>query len=121
MGLTLLRKAGIPAMVLSTEKNPVVSARCRKLELPVIQGVEHKAIVLRSYLQENQINPENVIFVGNDVNDIPCFPLVGCALVVADAHPQAKNLADLVLQHNGGNGAVREVCDWLLQNVRTTH
>jgi N-acylneuraminate cytidylyltransferase len=121
MGLTLLRKAGIPAMVLSTEKNPVVSARCRKLELPVIQGVEHKAIVLRNYLQENQINPQNVIFVGNDVNDVPCFPLVGCALVVADAHPQAKSLADLVLQHNGGDGAVREVCDWLLQNVRTTH
>ena len=55
-----------------------------------------------------------MIYVGNDVNDLPCFPEVGCALVVADAHPAALRQADIILQHKGGKGAVREVCDLLL-------
>ena len=65
---------------------------------------------------DNQINSENVIYIGNDINDLPCFSQVGCALAVADAHPHALRLADIVLSHNGGHGAVREVCDLLLQS-----
>jgi N-acylneuraminate cytidylyltransferase len=115
LGLNVLRKAGFNAMVLSTEVNPVVSARCRKMKMPVIQGVEDKATVLSNYLAEHQINPKNVIFVGNDLNDVPCFPLVGCAIVVADAQTDALRCADLVLTRKGGHGAVRELCDLLLQ------
>ncbi len=115
MGIVLLRKSGIKAMVLSTETNPVVQTRCKKLKLPVIQGVEDKAIVLRDYLKTNGIDPEHVIFVGNDVNDVPCFSMVGCAVAVADAQPIARRQADIILTHNGGYGAVREVCDLVMQ------
>lgn len=114
MGISLMHKAGKKMIVLSSEVNLVVAARCKKLKLPVIQGVEKKAEVLRKYLTENSINPEHVIFIGNDVNDLPCFSQVGCALVVADAHPAALREADIILQHKGGKGAVREVCDLLL-------
>jgi N-acylneuraminate cytidylyltransferase len=114
MGISLLNKAGKKMIVLSSEINPVVKARCEKLKLPFIQGVEKKAEVLKNYLNENFINQDNVIYVGNDVNDLPCFPEVGCALVVADAHPAALRQADIILQHKGGKGAVREVCDLLL-------
>jgi N-acylneuraminate cytidylyltransferase len=93
LGIAMLRKAGIPMVVLSTETNPIVSARCRKLELTVIQSV---------------------VYLGNDVNDLSCFPLVGCAVVVADAHPDVIAHADLVLTHGGGHGAVRELCDRIL-------
>ena len=118
MGVTLLHQAGIKMIIISSEKNPVVQARAKKLNLPVLQGVDEKSSVLYQYLEENRIDPKNVIFIGNDINDISCFPLVGCAVVVADAHPVALKQADIVLQNKGGRGAVREICDLLLQSKR---
>jgi N-acylneuraminate cytidylyltransferase len=118
MGINQLQKAGFRMIVLSSEKNPVVEARCRKLNLPVIQGIDEKSSVLKKYLFDHNINPEQVIYIGNDINDLPCFPEVGCAFAVADAHPVAIRQADIVLRHNGGQGAVREVCDLLLQSRR---
>ena len=115
MGIALLRKAGIPAAVLSTERNKVVAARCKKLHLPVQQDLQDKAAALRKLLAEQQIDPAQVIYLGNDVNDLPCFPLVGCAVVVADAHPAVIAAADLVLEHTGGHGAVRELVDIILK------
>ena len=113
-GLALLRQAGIQALVISKEANPVVAARCRKLNLDYVQGVADKAVLLKALLQERQIDPQHVLYLGNDVNDVPCFPLVACALVVADAHPAARRAADIVLSQNGGHGAVRELCDLLV-------
>lgn len=115
MGLKLLRQAGVEVMVLSTEVNPVVSARCQKLRLPVLQGVEDKVTALRQVLAERSIEPREVIFMGNDINDTPCFPLVGCAVVPADAQPAAQQVADIILTRPGGHGAVRELCDMILE------
>jgi N-acylneuraminate cytidylyltransferase len=114
IGLNLLRQAGVDALVLSTEVNPVVAARCRKMKLPVVQGVKDKAAALQTILAERQVDPARVIYVGNDVNDLPCFPLVACAVVVADAQPAARDQADIVLSRRGGYGAVRELCDLLM-------
>jgi N-acylneuraminate cytidylyltransferase len=115
LGIAMLRKAGIPMVVLSTETNPIVSARCRKLQLTAIQGVGDKPAVLQSLLEERKLDPQHVVYLGNDVNDLPCFPLVGCAVAVADAHPDVIAQADLVLTYNGGHGAVRELCDRIIQ------
>lgn len=114
MGLNMLRKTGTDALVLSTEVNPVVAARCKKMNLPFVQGVEDKASALQAILRERQIDPGCTIYVGNDVNDLPCFPLVACALVVADAQPAARDQADIILSQRGGYGAVRELCDLLI-------
>lgn len=116
MGIALLRQAGISAVVLSSETNPVVAARCKKLGLPVIQGLADKTAALQTTLAERGIDPAQVVYLGNDVNDLPCFPLVGCAVVVADAHPDAAAQADLVLSRKGGEGAVRQLCDLLIAN-----
>jgi YrbI family 3-deoxy-D-manno-octulosonate 8-phosphate phosphatase len=116
MGITLLRKAGIPAVVLSTETNPVVAARCKKLNLPVVQGLKDKTSTLRAWLETHHIDPAGTVYLGNDINDLPCFPLVSCAVAVADAHPEVLAQADLVLACKGGQGAVRELCELLLKN-----
>jgi YrbI family 3-deoxy-D-manno-octulosonate 8-phosphate phosphatase len=120
MGLNLLRqKTKIEPMVLSMETNPVVSARCKKLNLHVLQGINDKATILKGILTEKRIKSESVFYIGNDVNDLPCFPIVGYAVVPADAEPLVLRSADLVLNHNGGHGAVRELCDLLIQQYAT--
>lgn len=122
-GLARLRESGIEAVVLSTETDPVVTARCRKLGLPVVQGVGDKGIALAKLLEDRRIDPATVVYLGNDVNDLPCFPLVGCAVVVGDAHPAAAAQADRILKSPGGRGAVRELCDLLTQRLmeKKTH
>lgn len=116
-GIARLLARGVGAMVLSTEKNPVVAARCDKLGLPYVQGADDKAQALQEIMAARNLKPENVIYLGNDVNDAPCFPLVGCALVTADAHPRARLEADLALTRPGGFGAVRELCDLIIERI----
>jgi N-acylneuraminate cytidylyltransferase len=116
LGIAALHRVGIPMVVLSTETNAVVAARCRKLDLPVIQGLTDKATALKKLLHERQLDPAHVVYLGNDVNDLPCFSLVGCAIVVADAQAEVRPNADIILDHPGGYGAVRELCDRLINN-----
>jgi N-acylneuraminate cytidylyltransferase len=110
-GLAELRSLGLPTVVLSTEKNPVVAARCQKLGLECIYGLEDKPAALRRWTQGKKINLANTIFVGNDVNDLGCLKSVGCPVVVADAHPLVRPLARLVLESRGGEAALRELTD----------
>lgn len=116
-GLHFLRSLDIQMIVISAEVNKVVAARCRKMRLPVVQGVEDKVDVLTAYMKENAIDPQHVVFLGNDVNDVPCFSVVGCGVVVADAQPAALRQADLVLTRPGGHGAVRELVELIMQKM----
>ena len=117
IGVQALQKAGIQVIVLSSEMNPVVTARCRKMGISAVQGVLDKPVILQEYLHQQMIKNEQVVYLGNDINDTPCFSLVGCAVVVADAQPEAIRQADRVLTRKGGFGAVREMCDIILQSL----
>jgi N-acylneuraminate cytidylyltransferase len=110
-GVVALRRLGIPALVLSAEVNPVVQARCRKLDIPCIQGERDKWPVLQQWLESQGIARESVVFVGNDENDVECLERVGCGVAVGDAQPSARRVARMVLNAKGGAGAVRELCE----------
>jgi N-acylneuraminate cytidylyltransferase len=114
IGIARLKQRGVTVLVLSSEHNPVVAARCRKLGIEAIQGVSDKGTVLGQILLERAVPSDRVVYVGNDVNDLPCFPLVAWAAAVADAHPEVLVKADHRLAKAGGYGAVRELCDMLL-------
>jgi len=116
MGVQLVKQSGVDVIVISKEKNPVVSARCQKLRLPVVQGIDDKPAVLQQYLTQHQIPAAQVVYLGNDINDIPCFSMVAYAAVVADANKKARQAADRILQHRGGHGAVRELCEMILEH-----
>jgi N-acylneuraminate cytidylyltransferase len=77
-GLARLKDLGVPMMVLSTERNPIVAARCRKLGLECVHDVAEKGSVLREWLRQRDIDPAHAVYVGNDVNDLACLQLVGC-------------------------------------------
>lgn len=117
MGIDRLRKAGVRMMVLSKEKHPVVSARCAKLKLDCHQGVDGKLSYLKAHLKKNGFSPKNVIYLGNDVNDLECLKFVGLPVVVSDAHPSVLAAAKLILRHPGGRGAVRELSDRLIAHL----
>jgi N-acylneuraminate cytidylyltransferase len=82
-----------------------------------LQGIDDKETVLRNHLTENGIDAANVVFVGNDVNDLPGFHVAGWSVAVADALPEVVREADYVLFKPGGHGAVRELCDLILKNL----
>lgn len=116
--LGMLRQKGVQVFVISKETNLVVAARCRKMNIPYIQGEDDKETALKKLLAERGVDPARAVYCGNDVNDLPCFPLVGWAVAVADAVPEAARQADFVLTQRGGHGAVRELCEILLGAAR---
>lgn len=118
MGVGLARDAGVRLLILSTEANPVVSARAEKLRVPVLQGLSDKAQALKEWVMAQDLDPARVAYVGNDVNDLGCLQFVGWPIAVADAHPRVLAAARLVLGRSGGQGAVREVCDLVVAGTR---
>ena len=96
----------------------MVEARCRKMKIPSMQAVDDKETALKNVIAEKGLKPEEVIFMGNDTNDLPCFPVAGFAVATVDAHTEVLRHADLVLHHRGGHGAVRELCDILLSRLQ---
>ncbi|MFD7605086.1 cytidylyltransferase domain-containing protein [Streptomyces mirabilis] len=114
LGIAALRKSGLTMLVLSTEQNPVVAARARKLKIPVLHGIDRKDLALKQWCEEQGIAPERVLYVGNDVNDLPCFALVGWPVAVASAHDVVRGAARAVTTVPGGDGAIREIASWIL-------
>ena len=114
-GIKLLREAGVRVLILSTEKNPVVTQRAEKLGVDVLQGQDDKGEALISWASEHEVDLGRVAYLGNDVNDSPALERVGWPVVVADAHPDVKPLARMVLRTKGGEGAVRELADMIVR------
>jgi|ERR1044071_5216873 N-acylneuraminate cytidylyltransferase len=114
MGIELLKSAGIKLLILSKETNPVVGARAHKLGVPMRQGVNNKSEELRQWARESGVALEKVAYVGNDINDLECMRLVGCAVAVADARLEVLRAANVTLLSPGGQGAIRELADGIL-------
>ncbi|HLO15420.1 MAG TPA: HAD hydrolase family protein, partial [Anaerolineales bacterium] len=112
-----LRALGIDVVILSSEQNRVVEARAKKMGVEAIHGIglHEKGRVMREVLERKKIKAENVIYIGNDLNDLPCFENAGWAVAVADAYPDVIRAADFVLSKAGGRGTLRELCDLILK------
>ena len=116
-GLDMLRQhSKVHAIILSREENPVVSARALKLKLEVYQGVQDKAQAIQQLIKNHNLAQAEVIYIGNDLNDLVVLPLVGYFVCPSDAHPQVLRQADLVLNHPGGRGAIRELIEIILRS-----
>lgn len=113
-----LRERGIEVLILSSEPNTVVAARAKKMGVEAIHGVglQDKGRVMREVLAQRNIAAEHVIYIGNDLNDLPCFEVAGWSVAVADAFPEVRRAADFILTKAGGQGALRELCDLILKN-----
>jgi N-acylneuraminate cytidylyltransferase len=119
MRIRELRERGIEVMILSSEVNPVVKARAKKMGIDAIHGLSlsEKGEVLKQFLAEKNLDASQIVYLGNDFNDLPCFKMVGWAVAVADAYPEVLCAADHVLKTPGGYGALRELCDLILKHL----
>lgn len=120
MHIKTLKEKGIEMMILSSEPNNVVQARAKKMNVEAIHGVgmQDKGRAMREVLEKKNVKAENVIYVGNDLNDLPCFEIAGWSVAVADAYPEVIRAADFVLTKNGGHGAIRELCEIILKEKK---
>ena len=114
MGVEKIKNHGIDVIVISKEQNKVVKARCDKLKIHCVHGIDDKLSILKKEIERRNIKSEDVCFVGNDVNDIECIQYVGLGVAVNNAYPEVKKVAKIITENNGGNGAVREVIDKIL-------
>ena len=89
-GIRMLQSVGIEVIILSTETNAVVSARAEKLNVTCIQGCEDKASAVQTIIDTRSIGPDQIMYVGNDTNDVDAMQLVGHRVAPADAHPQFR-------------------------------
>ncbi len=111
LGLRKLERLGVATLILSSEENPVVSARSRKLRIPCIQGCRDKRAELERIAAERGLALSQLAYMGNDINDLPCLEAVGLPIIVGDAHQDVMAAGFWRTTLKGGEGAVREVCD----------
>mgnify|MGYP001612073919 FL=1 len=114
LGINELKRLGIKLVVVSKERNPVVSKRCEKLKIECAQGIDDKLSIFKQTLKKQGLNPQQAAFMGDDFNDLDCMIYGGVAFTVADAHPDCKKIAHYITKRKGGDHAVKEVCDLII-------
>jgi YrbI family 3-deoxy-D-manno-octulosonate 8-phosphate phosphatase len=117
IGLSRLRTIGVEIYILSTEKNKVVTTRANKLKTSVIQGVDDKKAAVYKLSKDLDIPLTNIAFLGNDINDIPALEIVGMPMGVADSFEEINSKIIYKTKRNGGEGAVREICDLIYNSI----
>ena len=114
LAFDVLRKLNKPVFILSTEKNQVVTARAKKLKVPVLQGVSEKSEALKQLIEKEGLDLKNILYVGNDLNDYLAMQLCSYRACPADSHPKIKRISNICLNANGGDGVVRELVEEVL-------
>jgi 3-deoxy-D-manno-octulosonate 8-phosphate phosphatase (KDO 8-P phosphatase) len=116
MGISLASKAGIIFALISGEDNALVDRFAAKMKIVhVYKGIKDKASALTSFAEKNKLKLGQICFMGDDVNDIGALQLAGLPVAPANAHESVKRIARLITSKSGGNGAVREIIDLILE------
>lgn len=115
LAFDVMRKLQKPAYILSTEKNPVVSARARKLQIEALQGVNNKEAAIKKLVLDKGFDLNKIFYVGNDLNDYRVMQRCGYTACPSDSHKMIKDIATFVLNTPGGEGIVREILEETLK------
>lgn len=116
LGIQLLQASGVKVAFLSGRESEVVARRGRELGVELMSlGIEDKVVAYESMLQELHVEDQDVAYIGDDLPDLPLIRRAGLGFAVADAAPEVRQVAAVVLRTNGGQGAVREACERILK------
>ncbi len=115
-GLVMLLETGCDIAVITARSSNIVSERMASLGIKyVYQGQKDKGAKLTNLIEELSLTKEQVSYTGDDVIDLPAMARVGLPIAVADAHPEVKKHASWITENPGGKGAVREICELIMQ------
>jgi|APSaa5957512622_1039677.scaffolds.fasta_scaffold26779_3 3-deoxy-D-manno-octulosonate 8-phosphate phosphatase (KDO 8-P phosphatase) len=106
-----LRKIKKLSYIVSTEINPVVKERAKKLRISALHGVNNKVEALNMLANKYQFDLSKVMYVGNDINDYYAMLACGFSACPSDSHKEIKSIADIILKTRGGDGVVRELLE----------
>lgn len=120
LGIDMLRAAGLAMVIVSTEKNPVVEARAKKLRMPVHYGVADKQPLVRDLIAAENQDPARVAYVGNDLNDLGAMEEVGWRLCPQDSVQRIRESCDWIIPVDGGMGVIRHLAEMLLADALVT-
>lgn len=109
LAIKKIKEMGMDQIIISTEKNKIVYSRAAKLGIPVIQGVEDKKETLLKYCDGLAVKPGEILYMGNDINDLEAMMIAGFPMCPEDAYPEIKKIAKLVIPVPGGHGVIREL------------
>jgi len=115
LAFDVLHKLQKPAYILSTEKNPVVTARAEKLKTPAVQGIKNKVDGIKQLAEKQNFNLKNTLYVGNDLNDYRAMQICAYTACPADSHQKIKEISTVILKTLGGHGIVRELLEEVFQ------
>ena len=116
LGLQMLKKSGCQIAVISARTSEPVVIRMAELGIEILyQGQNDKRASMLAILKDLKIKKSESVYVGDDLVDLPAMNEAGIAIAVANAHPLVKSRADFVTENQGGRGAVREVCEFLIK------
>jgi YrbI family 3-deoxy-D-manno-octulosonate 8-phosphate phosphatase len=117
LAVAKIKEKGITQLIISTETNEVVSARAVKLGIRAIQGIKNKKEAVLAYCREFSIRLEEILYIGNDLNDLELLMIAGYPVCPSDAYPEVKRISRLVLTTMGGHGVVRDLLDHLNDGI----
>ena len=120
IGISNLKKIGVKFFIVSTEKNIVVRERAKKLKIECYYNVKDKEKVVREISTKTKIDLNNILFIGNDINDIPALKIVGFPCAVKDCFFDIEKYIVFKTNKLGGLGAVRELCDIIYNHKNDT-
>jgi len=117
MGVERLRKLlGIETGIITREYTEIISSRAQKLKIEELHlGVLEKEKTLKDILARKNLSADEVAYIGDDTNDIEIMKKVGLSACPKDATKFAKNVADVILENNGGNGAFRDLAELIIE------
>ena len=117
VGIKRIIKIGIKVAIISAGVSGSIPSRAATLGIThVFTGVNDKRSVLENLSKDLKIDLENSAHIGDDINDLELFKIIGFPIAVADAQPEVLDAAKIITQKKGGQGAVREICDALIQS-----
>jgi 3-deoxy-D-manno-octulosonate 8-phosphate phosphatase (KDO 8-P phosphatase) len=111
LAFDVLNKIKKPVYLISTETNAVVKERAKKLRVPVFNSTSNKSEVLNELARLENFSLENIVYIGNDINDFEAMQLCGLKVCPSDSHKKIKSIASIVLESRGGEGVARELLE----------
>ena len=113
LAISYFKKQGMQQFILSTETNPVVSQRAKKLGIDCFQGIDDKLIKLKEIMKDKNIQKSEIAYVGNDLNDIKIIEFLEHTFCPTDSHEKVLDIVKSILGQRGGNGVIMALYNYM--------